>query len=264
MADPLDFPAAHSMDSTWFAVDADGHVALFETGEGGAIPTSGDFPYGGEAGGDDPFEIDLLAAPLLLAWAARRPELRSRLPEDDAAALAVLQDGFWQSWDDNGRLLAALGLFSFVCEDYDAGPYDRESEVPEAITVAQLPAVLQARLKTACLPVRFAEVRQLAPGEYGPVEAWTPHWVDTKGGVHPCREGEAVDPDVVARVQEAREREASPAPLQQPMTEAEVAALFEDIVQAGLESPSGISGAGAPPQPSGLLGWARRLFRGDT
>jgi len=33
-----DFPAAHSMDTTWFAVDRDGNVALFDSGEAGAVP----------------------------------------------------------------------------------------------------------------------------------------------------------------------------------------------------------------------------------
>src|SRR5262245_36517923 len=33
-----DYPAAHSMDTTWFAVDRDGHVACFESGEAGAVP----------------------------------------------------------------------------------------------------------------------------------------------------------------------------------------------------------------------------------
>lgn len=33
-----DVPAAHSMDSAWFAVDACGHVAAGETGEAGALP----------------------------------------------------------------------------------------------------------------------------------------------------------------------------------------------------------------------------------
>ena len=33
-----DYPAAHSMDSGWYAVDEDGQVALFETGEPGAMP----------------------------------------------------------------------------------------------------------------------------------------------------------------------------------------------------------------------------------
>ena len=42
----LDFPAAHSMDTAWFAVDDDGHVAVFDTGEAGAVPT---LAYVGEA-----------------------------------------------------------------------------------------------------------------------------------------------------------------------------------------------------------------------
>jgi hypothetical protein len=36
-----DFPAAHSMDSCWFAVDKDGRVGFFTTGEAGAQPTAG-------------------------------------------------------------------------------------------------------------------------------------------------------------------------------------------------------------------------------
>ncbi len=33
-----DFPAAHSMDTEWFAIDAKGHVAIFSTGEEGDLP----------------------------------------------------------------------------------------------------------------------------------------------------------------------------------------------------------------------------------
>jgi hypothetical protein len=33
-----DYPAAHSMDTEWYAVDRDGHVALFDSGEAGAMP----------------------------------------------------------------------------------------------------------------------------------------------------------------------------------------------------------------------------------
>jgi hypothetical protein len=33
-----DFPATHSMDTLWFAVDKDGNVAVFESGESGAVP----------------------------------------------------------------------------------------------------------------------------------------------------------------------------------------------------------------------------------
>lgn len=33
-----DYPAAHSMDTTWWGVDRDGHIARFDTGEAGAAP----------------------------------------------------------------------------------------------------------------------------------------------------------------------------------------------------------------------------------
>lgn len=35
---PKDWPAAHSMDTAWYAVDADGNIGRFETGEAGAMP----------------------------------------------------------------------------------------------------------------------------------------------------------------------------------------------------------------------------------
>jgi len=36
-----DYPAAHSMDTRWFAVDRVGHVACFDSGEAGAVPEQG-------------------------------------------------------------------------------------------------------------------------------------------------------------------------------------------------------------------------------
>jgi hypothetical protein len=36
----LDYPAAHSMDTEWFGIDANGNIAIFDSGEGGAIPNS--------------------------------------------------------------------------------------------------------------------------------------------------------------------------------------------------------------------------------
>ncbi|HWB76367.1 MAG TPA: hypothetical protein VG755_15460 [Nannocystaceae bacterium] len=38
MKDSFDYPAAHSMDTTWFAIDDEGFVAAFESGEAGAVP----------------------------------------------------------------------------------------------------------------------------------------------------------------------------------------------------------------------------------
>lgn len=39
MTTRVDYPAAHSMDTMWFAVDRDGRVAAFESGEAGAVPS---------------------------------------------------------------------------------------------------------------------------------------------------------------------------------------------------------------------------------
>lgn len=49
-------PAAHSMDTTWFAVDADGRVAAFETGEPGALPIRA--AAGPEGGHFDDWPLD--------------------------------------------------------------------------------------------------------------------------------------------------------------------------------------------------------------
>lgn len=38
-----DFPAAHSMDTTWFAADANGNIGVFDSNEGGAVPESNSF-----------------------------------------------------------------------------------------------------------------------------------------------------------------------------------------------------------------------------
>lgn len=35
-----DYPAAHSMDTTWFAIDQDGNVGIFGSGETGAVPNT--------------------------------------------------------------------------------------------------------------------------------------------------------------------------------------------------------------------------------
>src|SRR5215470_3696098 len=55
-----DFPAAHSMDATWFAVDRDGHVGVFDSGEPGAVPTEVDSSIGQM---DDDVEMALESLP---------------------------------------------------------------------------------------------------------------------------------------------------------------------------------------------------------
>ena len=80
---PADFPAAHSMDSCWFAVDETGAVAAFDTGEGGSIPVSG-FPMNGQAleWGEDHLAEASFAAAVLMAAASSDAELAALLPSE--------------------------------------------------------------------------------------------------------------------------------------------------------------------------------------
>ena len=58
-----DYPAAHSMDTTWFAVDRCGHVAIFDSGEEGAVAN----------GAPDAYEIfDDVFRPGELRWTLER------------------------------------------------------------------------------------------------------------------------------------------------------------------------------------------------
>lgn len=52
-----EFPAAHSMDTTWFAIDSDGHIAIFESGESGCVPADA---YRGEEVGDTEDQLHAL------------------------------------------------------------------------------------------------------------------------------------------------------------------------------------------------------------
>jgi hypothetical protein len=107
----MDYPAAHSMDTMWFAVDADGHVAVFDSGEGGGVPDVAyvDDPYGLAralaATGDDDFDLDL---------------------------------------SDPDNELAARGVYCYRCDDGIAVPYTRLAVPREPLVLADAPAELRA------------------------------------------------------------------------------------------------------------------------
>jgi hypothetical protein len=54
-----DYPAAHSMDTTWYAMDADGHVAELISGANGAVPVDRPYADPGDGGNVPP---DVVAA----------------------------------------------------------------------------------------------------------------------------------------------------------------------------------------------------------
>jgi hypothetical protein len=109
-----DFPAAHSMDTDWFAVDRNGHVAHFDTGTDGAAPV--DTGYSG----GDVFEVEDgvrgLAPAGEAVWDpeglrnnAWTPHAGLKLPQERLLVLLrTAADGAALPWPDGARPLRAL------------------------------------------------------------------------------------------------------------------------------------------------------------
>jgi hypothetical protein len=142
-----DFPAAHSMDALWFAVDGAGHVALFVSGPIGHAPEG--VP---ERSGDD--ILDRM-------WQWRYPQ---------EGGEPVYTPGR-RDRDYPGGVATRLGLFYY---GYDRafdplGTYRREGEPAAPLHVDQLPAGLREH----CKRYRFhredyARAPLVQPLEYGP------------------------------------------------------------------------------------------------
>lgn len=169
--DPRSVPAAHSMDTAWFGVDADGNVALFVTGEAGAMPTDavGAGDYGRELGGHpDGFEA-----------------IR--------AVLGVAED----IWDEE----AAGRVYRFTHDDdnWVAGRYVQAYAPERPARIEEVPAELREGIVK--LPVRFVTKPAIQPVEHVPCDAWGAVWLSSDGNVarpFPGREAEAEEewPDV--------------------------------------------------------------------
>lgn len=163
MTSPSDFPAAHSMDTTWFAVDRDGHVAVFDSGEAGAVPVEG---Y------TDEWE------PILdeLVKAAGGPALDEEDEED--------------AWENRPQRLAALGIYYYAHEEWEnalAGPYQRSGAPKAPMPGAKVPRGLLEQMVS--FDGRFAETERLQPVEHWPSDAWSDAWVSTDGGSVHCVPG---------------------------------------------------------------------------
>jgi hypothetical protein len=131
-----DFPASHSMDTRWFAVDREGHVACFDSGEAGAVPSDA-------FAGEDTYEACRRLAGLLPRNEAVQ-DLRGRAladPEGQGGAPHCYAS------DHDFRVLMFLDSLDPVRDDLNAG---RAVEVPategKAVLWRRLPRADHQRL----------------------------------------------------------------------------------------------------------------------
>lgn len=120
MLTPSPLAAAHSMDTRWFAVDRDGHVASFESGEDGAVPQRA---ASGGGAGEPSFDTWPVCAWTVAQWLARDGLARTADAVSEVVATVVRE---------RSRVLIAYARE----EDGDgARPSAREAEkrIPEAI-----------------------------------------------------------------------------------------------------------------------------------
>jgi hypothetical protein len=147
----LDYPAAHSMDTNWFAIDARGHVGVFTTGEPGHMPaTWTEQTYVGE-----------LVGPVLASrGGAQAVGLDPERVEDEP----------WEA-------VPLLGVFVYDYPD-DYGPlylpYGRQPAPTRPIHVDQLPP----KVRELCRRVRFenvdfAKAERLQPFEHVACVGWS-------------------------------------------------------------------------------------------
>lgn len=151
-----DFPAAHSMDTEWFAVDDAGHVAVFDSYEGGAVPD--DAPPSG-------LDVDLADVVAAVPWVdERHPEQRT-------------------SWSRAAD--AAQGIFVYqhtLTDNHTPGPYTRVARPLVPLRADAMPAALGA-VTTRLQGVRFAHRPLLQPMDYATCRAYTDQrWISLEFG----------------------------------------------------------------------------------
>lgn len=149
-----DFPAAHSMDSEWFAVDRDGQVAVFITGENGSIPTGAQEVNVGEV----------------------LRSLSTSLPAEDLDPRQVLYETALPE-------LARLGLHVYEDDtDWFSGPYVRTYRPGRPLHVDQLPPQLREQVKAVRFDdLRFAEKDLLQPCDHAEGYSWADGYLAEDG-----------------------------------------------------------------------------------
>jgi hypothetical protein len=139
-----DYPAAHSADTTWFAVDADGHVGVFDSGQNGAVPEG--------------------AEPVDQYWLVRTlqgPSAAGNWPPAEVWREAVRLGLFWFQHDD----------------DFDElpfpSPYGQGQSPATPLHVNQLPPQYRELARRIRLEnVRFSDGKGVQPVEHVACQVW--------------------------------------------------------------------------------------------
>jgi hypothetical protein len=140
------------MDTCWFAVDDEGRVAIFESGEAGAVPTDA---YLGEEG---------------IGLALRVGRLRGA--SDDG--------GEPEDYDVGDLARRGLYVYEHSTENWIAGPYVREADPEgEPLREAELPDEIRAHLVR--FAGSFARTAEIQPVELWPCEAWDAGYLASDG-----------------------------------------------------------------------------------
>lgn len=184
-------PAAHSMDSTWFAVDETGEVALFETGEDGAVPEAAGVVGGNGATDEGEGEVGLLG--LAAVRLLEEIEDDAALPPSDDPETGWLHLGVWLREKEprnvrvlhrgrrvyvrlqlaEGEVAPPDALRLYVADELDSlaryrgdewsadpGSYRRTSGT-NRLFADQLPPPLRDAVSKLVLPLRFRDTAEL-------------------------------------------------------------------------------------------------------
>lgn len=140
-----DFPAAHSMDTAWFAVDAAGHIAYFDTGESGPLP-----------GVAQDHAANLYLEDFQLPEAAGSSTNRQEYRSDQVLAYQA-------------------GLFYYSHDSYSeiSDPYERIQVPNRPRHMDQLPPEMRERLRAVTFSnLDFHTAGRLQPLEYYPCQIY--------------------------------------------------------------------------------------------
>jgi hypothetical protein len=145
-----DFPAAHSMDTIWFAVDCKGRVGVFWSAEEGHVPDRADIAPKSES-----FDF------LLELWRLRR----GSTPEDEEE---------FRDHDDQDQAEQLGVIYYSYGDEFDPiGTYWRMVTPENPLHIDQLPPNLRERVKSFSFStLDFTETRVIQPLEHYDCSFW--------------------------------------------------------------------------------------------